>query len=181
MSNSIPTQGADDTQRSELLAAARGTALGRLAGTGPLDPDALDVAPTAHGERALRFLAKGFLYVDRLLARVMPASLNPFLHTGAIAVTTLLVALVTGILLLGWYKPSVNLAYESVAAMGLAPWTSGLLRSLHRYSSDACIFFALVHAIRLFFERRFAGARWLAWVTGIVMLGTVWLIGWTSY
>jgi ferredoxin len=133
------------------------------------------------GNALLRLLERGFLYLDRLVGRVLPEALNPFLHSGAVAVTSLIVATVTGVVLLIWYRPSAHLAYESVAAMGSAPWTAGLLRSLHRYSSDVCMFFAIVHALRLFLARRFVGARWLAWVTGLATVGSLWFVGWTGY
>jgi ferredoxin len=137
--------------------------------------------PEVRGAGLLRGAERGFLHLDRALGRVLPEALNPFLHTGAIAITCLVVATVTGIVLLIWYRPSVHLAYESVAAMSDAPWTAGLLRSLHRYSSDAGMFFGLVHALRLFLERRFTGPRWLAWFTGFASLGILWFIGWTGY
>jgi coenzyme F420-reducing hydrogenase delta subunit/Pyruvate/2-oxoacid:ferredoxin oxidoreductase delta subunit len=129
----------------------------------------------------LRSLEKLFLLLDRAIERVVPDSLNPLQHTGAIAVVSFLVATVTGIALLIWYRPSVNLAYESVQGMSASPYTAGLVRSLHRYSSDATVFFGLVHAIRFFLERRFSGARWLAWVTGGLMMTILWFIGWTGY
>jgi coenzyme F420-reducing hydrogenase delta subunit/Pyruvate/2-oxoacid:ferredoxin oxidoreductase delta subunit len=129
----------------------------------------------------LRRLGTGFVYLDRLLARWVSDPLNPLLHTGAIAVTMLFIATATGILLLIWYKPSVHLAYDSLEAIAQAPFGSGLVRSLHRYSSDAAVFFAAIHALRFFLERRFEGARWLAWVTGALMMGLLWFIGWTGY
>ena len=129
----------------------------------------------------LRQLDKGFIYLDRLIARWVSNPLNPMLHTGAIAVTTLFIATVTGIVLLIWYKPSVHLAYESLEAMSQSPFGAGLMRSLHRYSSDAAVLFGIIHALRVFFERRFDGARWLAWVTGAIMMGLLWFIGWTGY
>jgi ferredoxin len=141
----------------------------------------LTLEPRVRGEALLRPFENGFYRLDRLLAKFVPQALNPFLHTGAIAVMSFLVATVTGIVLLLWYRPSVHLAFESVAAMSAAPFTSGLVRSLHRYSSDACMFFGLVHALRFFLARRFAGAQWLAWVTGVAMIGTLWFIGWTGY
>jgi len=145
----------------------------------PLPETALD--SDVRGSRVLRWLERGFLQLDRLLGKALPEPLNPLLHTGAIAVTALIIALATGVLLLLWYRPSLHLAYDSVAAMSASPWTAGLMRSLHRYSSDLCMFFALVHSLRLFFMRRFVGARWLAWVTGIAMVGILWFIGWTGY
>jgi ferredoxin/coenzyme F420-reducing hydrogenase delta subunit len=141
----------------------------------------LAMPPRVRGESLMRPLENAFLRLDRLLARFLPESLNPFLHTGAVAVTSFLVANITGIALLLWYSPSVHLAFESVAAMSAAPFTSGLVRSLHRYSSDACMFFGLVHALRFFLGRRFAGAQWLAWVTGFAMIAILWFIGWTGY
>jgi coenzyme F420-reducing hydrogenase delta subunit/NAD-dependent dihydropyrimidine dehydrogenase PreA subunit len=129
----------------------------------------------------LRQFDKGVIYLDRLLARWVSNPLNPMLHTGAIAVTTLFIATVTGIVLLIWYKPSVHMAYQSLEAMSQSPYGAGLMRSLHRYSSDAAVLFGTIHALRVFFERRFDGARWLAWVTGAVMMGLLWFIGWTGY
>ncbi|MDH5565231.1 MAG: hydrogenase iron-sulfur subunit [Myxococcales bacterium] len=141
----------------------------------------IHVEPVLLGDRALRVLEKGFLHLDRLVTTALPAAFNPFQQTGAIAITSLSVATVTGIVLLLWYKPSVHLAYTSVTAMSEAPWTAGLMRSLHRYSSDACMFFTLVHACRVLFERRVGGARWLAWVTGMALIGVLWFTGWTGY
>jgi len=129
----------------------------------------------------LRGLGRIFLYVDRLFARIVDEPLNPMFHTGAITVASTLVATVTGVVLLVWYKPSVHLAYESVQAMSQSPYTAGLLRSLHRYSSDAAMFFGLLHAARIFLERRFGGARWLAWVTGAALMSLILLVGWTGY
>ncbi len=139
------------------------------------------LTPPVRGEGILRVLERSYLYLDRALGRLLPEPLNPFMQTGAVAVTSLIVATVTGVILLLWYRPSVHLAYESVAAMSTAPWTAGLMRSLHRYSSDLCMFFVLVHALRSLIERRFTGPRWLPWVTGFVTLGILWFIGWTGY
>ncbi|MFU8805638.1 MAG: cytochrome b N-terminal domain-containing protein, partial [Bradymonadaceae bacterium] len=137
--------------------------------------------PPVRGERGLRLLDGLFLRLDRLVERVLPTHLNPFAQTGAIATTSFLIALVSGIVLLIWYRPSVHQAYATVELMSDYPWTAGWLRSLHRYSSDACIFFALIHAMKLFFGRRFTGARWLAWVTGIFLIFLLWLVGWLGY
>jgi ferredoxin len=39
----------------------------------------------------------------------------------------------------------------------------------------------LLHAYRTLFMERFRGPRWLAWVTGIVLTGIIWLAGVTGY
>lgn len=146
-----------------------------------IGPGAEAVEPRVLGQGVLRRLDAAFQRLDAGLTRFLPADMNPFAQTGAIANTTFIVAAVSGVLLLIWYKTSVHQAYDSVVAMTLAPLTSGFVRTLHRYSSDACLFFVLVHALKLTAARRFGGARWLAWVTGILLVGTLWFVGWTGY
>ena len=59
-------------------------------------PNPRDVADVVRGEAPLRFLERGFLYFDRFLGRVLPEPLNPFLQTGAITLTSLAVATISG-------------------------------------------------------------------------------------
>ncbi len=138
------------------------------------------VEPPVHGERVLRAFDGLLLRVDSAIDRFLPEALNPLAQTGAIANTTFITAIVSGIVLLLWYSPSLHFAYDSVGAMGSRRFAS-LTRSLHRYSSDACMFFVAVHSLKLFFARRFGGARWLAWITGAFLVGTLWLVGWLGY
>ena len=137
--------------------------------------------PAVRGASAYRRVDRAFRWLDAAVERGIRPELNPFAQTGAIANTTFLIACVSGVLLLFWYETSVFRAHASVVAMEQAPLTAGLVRSVHRYSSDACMLFVLVHAVRLFAARRFTGARWVAWVTGVVSIGVLWLVGWLGY
>ncbi len=143
--------------------------------------DEARVEPAVLGEPVLRAGDRLFVRADRFVARFLPEHLNPLAQTGAIANTTLIVAIVSGVLLLFWYRASVHEAYASVHAMDTARFTSGLVRSVHRYSSDACMMFVILHGLKLFFARRFGGARWLAWITGAMLVATLWLVGWLGY
>jgi len=145
------------------------------------DPATIPPQPSVRGESLLRRCENVWLHVDRLAGRFLPSALNPLGQLGAIANTCLLAAVVSGIALLIWYTPSVTHAYESLEKLRAGSWLGQLVRSLHRYSSDGCIFFILLHAVRIVCQRRFTGSRWIAWVTGILMLAALWFIGWTGY
>ncbi len=147
----------------------------------PDDSPAMVVEPPVRGQGIFKGFEQLLLRFDRALTRVLPERLNPFLQTGSLAVMMFFVALVSGIILLIWYRPSVVHAYPSMEMMVDQRWFAGIWRSLHRYSSDACVIFALIHMFRLFLERRFTGARWFAWITGIAMLIVLWFLGWTGY
>ncbi len=133
------------------------------------------------GAGSLRAVDRAFSRFDGWLDRYMPESLNPLARTGAIANTCLLVAVVSGILLLFWYSPSVRSAYDSLEALRDGSGLGQFVRSLHRYSSDACMLFILLHVVRVLVSLKFTGARSLAWVSGFVLMGVIWLIGWTGY
>jgi ferredoxin/coenzyme F420-reducing hydrogenase delta subunit len=116
-----------------------------------------------------------------IVSRSFPSEFNPFAQLGAVANSMFAIALASGILLLFWYSPSVTGAYDSVAAMKSSPYLAELLRSLHRYSSDVCILFIILHAFQMLGARKFGGARWVAWLTGMLLLGLIWVDGWTGY
>ncbi len=139
--------------------------------------DALPEAPV-RGHRLLSALEKPFLWADRWIERGIPNEHNPLAQTGALANVSFIVALFSGVLLLFWYVPSVHQAWASLENMG---FLGEFVRSLHRYSSDATMFFVVLHALRMTFAKRFAGARWIAWVTGFALVAFLWIVGWLGY
>lgn len=144
---------------------------------------ASDAAPDAsmRGRRFLDAVDQWFRKLDGITHRFISEQYHPFIQAGAIANYMFAVAVLTGFALLIWYSPSVHLAHDSVASMAEKPYTAELMRSLHRYSSDAFILFVIFHALKVFFGGRFTGSRWLAWVTGIIGLLLVWFDGWLGY
>lgn len=105
---------------------------------------------------------------------------NPLYHTGTITIFLLVVILLTGIYLTLFYPFGFTFSYKAVANME-ANAISRIVRAMHRYASDAAVIFALLHGWRTFFQDRFRGPRWLAWVTGVGMAVVVWAIGITGY
>ena len=152
--------------------------------------DTLGSSPAATGSppppppvRAARLFAAGdglLTRADTLLERGLPRALNPLAQLGPAANAMLLLATLSGVLLLIWYSASVQSAWHSLADLGPRSF-GGLVRSVHRYSSDLTMLLVLAHAARTLLARKFADARWLAWVSGLGLLGLVWFIGWTGY
>lgn len=105
---------------------------------------------------------------------------NPLYHTGTITIFLLVVILITGIYLTMFYPFGFTFSYLAVSKME-SNLVSRIIRAMHRYASDAAVIFALLHGWRTFFQDRFRGPRWLAWVTGVGMAVVVWFIGITGY
>ncbi|RMD87302.1 MAG: 4Fe-4S dicluster domain-containing protein [Candidatus Dadabacteria bacterium] len=122
-----------------------------------------------------------FRRLSTLIGRYSGVDLNIFSWLGSLSCLNFLIALVTGIILLVWYKPSVHLAYSSVPSLGRSTFLPLFIRSLHRYSSDAFVLLALLHSIRVFCGGKFTGGRYFVWVTGIIALVFGIVDGWLGY
>lgn len=118
--------------------------------------------------------------LDGLMSRVLPENYNPLAQTGHAANLTLVVCALSGVLMLLWYAPSVQLAYPAMEAIQGRTF-GGWVRTMHRYSSDLVMLLLILHAGRMFIARKFTGSRWLAWTTGVLLLALTWFVGWTGF
>jgi ferredoxin/coenzyme F420-reducing hydrogenase delta subunit len=116
------------------------------------------------------------------LQRGFGSQLNPFNHLGALTIYFFWIVLVSGIWLLIFFRTSVDGAYESVEYLTREQWyLGGVMRSLHRYASDAAIVTLVLHIASEFVFDRHRGARWFSWVTGVPLLWLVIPLGITGY
>lgn len=135
--------------------------------------------PRSRWARGLERLA---LAVERPLNRIIGATqLNPFYHTGTIAVFLLVVVALTGFFIFLFFQYGFQNSYNSVVNRIEAPFIARTIRAVHRYASGALVITTLLHAFRILFMERFRGPRWLAWLTGIAMTFILWLAGVTGY
>ncbi len=107
---------------------------------------------------------------------------NPLYHLGTLTFFFFWIILVSGLYLFIPFKGSLDGAYASVEYMTHEQWyIAGIMRSLHRYASDAAIITILLHMFREFALGRHKGFRWYSWFTGVPLLWLVVTIGITGY
>ena len=113
---------------------------------------------------------------------VFGANANPLYHSGALTIYFLWIVLVSGIYVFVFFETSIDGAYESVERLSREQWyLGGVMRSLHRYASDAAVITLAVHMLQEFFKGRYRGARWFSWFTGVPLLWLVFPLGITGY
>lgn len=130
--------------------------------------------------RVLRVFDKAWARIESLVDRGSGVRWNPIYHTGQIAIFLLVVLLVTGLYLTVFYRPGAERAFASVAGMS-DTWLGSLMRTVHRYASGSLIFVSVVHALKSLLRGQFRASRWLAWVSGWVLVVLFWIIGVTGY
>ena len=131
--------------------------------------------------RFLTWLERLSLAVERPINKLIGESqFNPLYHTGTITVFLLLVILFTGIYLTMFFQFGFAASYAAVGKVE-ASFVGRIVRAVHRYASGTAVLTTLLHGWRTLFQDRFRGARWLAWVSGVVMAAFLWFTGITGY
>ena len=130
-------------------------------------------------QKGLRAL---FMRVEALFNRAFGEQLNPFYHLGSISFFLFWVVAGSGLYLYAFFDTSVTGAYESVQSLTHGQWyLGGILRSVHRYASDAMVVLMLIHMVRHFAFDRMRGFRSFSWLTGIALIWLVYVSGINGY
>jgi CDP-4-dehydro-6-deoxyglucose reductase len=123
-----------------------------------------------------------FMRVESLFNAAFGDRLNPLYQLGAITFFLFWVVAASGLYLYAFFKTGVADAYASVEALTHGQWyAGGILRSVHRYASDALVLTMLLHMLRHFAFDRFRGFRWFSWLTGIALIWLVYVSGVNGY
>ncbi len=127
-------------------------------------------------------LARLFDLAETLLNKIFGRRLNPLLHLGSLTIYLLWLVLLSGIYVFVFFKTSVIGAYQSVEYLSNEQWyLGGIMRSVHRYASDAAIISIALHLLKEYARDRFRATRWYSWVTGIPLVWLIFPLGISGY
>lgn len=125
---------------------------------------------------------RAFLAVDALFNAIFGERLNPFYYLGAITYFLLWIVIATGLYLYAFFETSLVSAYASVEALTHGQrHVGGVMRSVHRYASDAIVLTMVLHLVRHFTFDHHRGFRWVSWVSGVALLWLVYASGVNGY
>ncbi len=129
-----------------------------------------------------RFGQAAFLFVEGRFNRVFGDAQNPFYYLGAIAYLLMWIVVGSGLYLYVFFATGVNEAYASVEALTHGQWwLGGIMRSVHRYASDAMVLAMALHLVRHFLFDQYRSFRWFSWVSGVMVLWLVYVSGINGY
>lgn len=124
--------------------------------------------------RFLEYLDKRLPIMDahQLLAKkeVPVHKYSLFYYLGGICLYLVIVQFVTGILLLFYYQPTEELAFESVKFIMTKVSFGWLVRSVHSWSANLLVGALFVHLFSTFLLKAYRPPRELTWMTGMSLL-----------
>jgi len=102
-------------------------------------------------------------------------------YLGALTLGTFTIQVITGMLLMLYYHPSIPQAYADMKDLQFVVSTGVLLRNLHRWSAHAMVFLVFVHMAKVFYRGAYRPPRELNWVVGVCLCLLTLLLSYTGY
>ncbi len=134
--------------------------------------------------RKFRLWRKNKSLIYHLYPAQTPASSARFTYTfglGGIAVLTVVLTTLTGLLLMFYYEPTLSNAYSSLALIDSVVYLGRFTRSLHYWSAQAMVAATVLHMARVVFTGGYRPPRDVNWLIGLGLLVIVFLWDFTGY
>lgn len=102
-------------------------------------------------------------------------------YFGGMTLFLFAVQVVTGILLLLYYRPSAENAFESVQFIVTEVEFGWLIRSVHSWSANLMILTLFIHMFSTYFMSAYRAPREITWVTGVLLFVISICFGFSGY
>ena len=100
---------------------------------------------------------------------------------GMMTLSAFIVAFITGVLLMFYYKPYPDAAYASIKDIHFVVPTGRFIRNIHRWSANLMVVGVLLHMARVFFTASYRKPREFNWVIGMALLVITLGLSFTGY
>jgi cytochrome b6 len=102
-------------------------------------------------------------------------------YFGGMTLFLFAVQVTTGILLLLYYRPSAEEAYESVQFLMADVEFGWLVRSIHSWAANLMVFTVFVHLFSVLLLKAYRPPREVTWMSGVALLALTLGFGFTGY
>ena len=137
--------------------------------------------PDSNRNRSLAVVSNFFLHVHPVKARWRAIEFRRTLYLGGLSAACFFILVVTGVLLMFYYRPAVPHAYHDMKDLEFVVTAGLFLRNLHRWGAHAMVALVFLHMTVTFFRGAYRPPREFNWVIGVLLfVGTI-LLSYTGY
>jgi quinol-cytochrome oxidoreductase complex cytochrome b subunit len=113
--------------------------------------------------------------------KLLPRHVGWFHTLGGMLLFLTVQQILTGILLMVYYRPTPDAAFESVRYIMTKASFGWLIRGLHAWGANLMIVVLILHMLRVFWMGAFKKPRELTWVGGVLLFFLTLCFGFTGY
>jgi len=131
--------------------------------------------------RSMAIQQSVFFHLASVKARKRALEFSVTWYLGTLSFGTFLILVITGVLLMLYYHPSVPQAYADMKDLQFVVSAGVFLRNLHRWSAHTMVFLVFAHMFKVFYRGAYRGPREFNWVIGVVLLIITLVLSYTGY
>jgi cytochrome b6 len=137
--------------------------------------------PESNRTRAETVFYNFFLHVHPTKVRKRSLKFTYTWGLGGLSFGLFIVLVLTGGLLMLYYRPSVPQAYTDMKDLQFVVSSGEFLRNLHRWAAHAMVAVVFLHMLRVFYRGSYRPPKEFNWVIGVVLLLVTILLSYTGY
>lgn len=137
--------------------------------------------PASVRGRSLAIMNSVFLHLHPIRTRPDAIKMTYTFGLGGISFFLFLMLTLTGVLLMFYYIPSTDQAWQTMHQIQEQQPFGFLLRNMHRWAAHGMVITVFLHMCRVFYTGSFRAPRQFNWVIGVILLVLTFLLSYTGY
>ncbi len=137
--------------------------------------------PQSNLERAQAAISSFFLHFQPAKVNRRTLKFGSTLGLGLISLYLFLILVVTGVLLMFYYVPSTQSAYQNMKDLEFVVTAGQVLRNMHRWSAHLMVLCVGMHLCRVFYTGAYKTPREFNWVVGVFLFLLTLGLSFTGY
>jgi quinol-cytochrome oxidoreductase complex cytochrome b subunit len=123
--------------------------------------------PESNLERSQVAISSFFLHFQPAKVHRRALKFRTTLGLGLISLYLFLILIVTGVLLMFYYVPATDYAYQNMKDLEFVVTAGQVLRNMHRWAAHLMVLFVALHMCRAFYTAAYKPPREFNWVIGV--------------
>ena len=137
--------------------------------------------PSTDRARSSFIFGNVFLHLHSVRVHRWTLRWSTTMGLGIATTAAFLITLITGILLMFYYKPYPEAAYQSIKDIHFVVPTGRFMRNIHRWAANVMVVCVILHMARTFYTASYRKPREFNWLIGMGLLATTLGLSFTGY
>jgi quinol-cytochrome oxidoreductase complex cytochrome b subunit len=137
--------------------------------------------PTTDRTRSTFVFGNVFLHLHSVRTHRWNLRWTTTMGLGIATTAAFLITLVTGVLLMFYYKPYPDAAYDSIKDIHFVVPTGRFMRNIHRWAANVMVIAVILHMARTFYTAAYRRPREFNWLIGMGLFVTTLGLSFTGY
>lgn len=137
--------------------------------------------PSTDRTRSTFVFGNVFLHLHSVRTHLWSLRWSTTLGLGVASAAAFFITLVTGVLLMFYYKPYPDVAYNSIKDIHFVVPTGRFMRNIHRWAANVMVVTVILHMARAFYTAAYRKPREFNWLVGLGLLVTTLALSFTGY